>query len=636
MQHSPNWCLALTLILPLGSACNGNPDDLGDPPCGAGGETGEEPDVVGSWSQPVDWSDLDPLMACAGQPGCETGPNFVAVHAMHLPSGKILYWGRRDHYLWDIETETFEYVEAEFSDINTCGGQLCEDDGDCEEGQTCSPSSYKPDLFCAGHVVMPNGDAFIAGGNNTGSYAGGGLRDVVIFEQATQTWSYNPGRLLQHGRWYPTTTTMADGRVFLMGGTNFGETEAYDPATDMLTSFNSLYPFTDPNEPNELQLAGVLYPFVFVLPDERIFVGGCEDCGNENQWDGVVFDPEQDTWFADAKFDATNRGGSAVMYRPGMVMKAGGGDAPSGTTEVIDLSGPDYLRTASWEPTADMLHRRHFSTFVLLPDGDVLAIGGNTEGNGERGRCATGQECYPPGAYYEGIGDWSQALVNACETNTCTIYNADYAGPLPTGCQSDADCDLFQSENFGGPCIIPQGPCTFDDNADKATKCAELWDPTTKTWTELASQEVERMYHSTALLLPDGRVITMGNGQRQGLISQRNAEFLSPPYLFKGPRPVIDSAPSTLDYGQAFAIMLSDTGPVGGDIGAVNMVKLGSVTHQFDQGQLFIPLDILGIDGNTVTVRAPDTPGEATPGYYMLFVLSDDGVPSVAPYVRMQ
>ena len=70
---------------------------------------------------------------------------------------------------------------------------------------------------------------------------------------------------------------------------------------------------------------------------------------------------------------------------------------------------------------------------------------------------------------------------------------------------------------------------------------AEIWNPDTETWTTVASLQNGRLYHSTALLLPDGRVLMAGGGQLPGSIAvnQTNAEIYSPPYLFKGPRPTI-------------------------------------------------------------------------------------------------
>ena len=76
--------------------------------------------------------------------------------------------------------------------------------------------------------------------------------------------------------------------------------------------------------------------------------------------------------------------------------------------------------------------------------------------------------------------------------------------------------------------------------SDDAVLPAEIWNPDTETWTTVAPLANGRLYHSTALLLPDGRVLMAGGGALPGRATdQRNAEIYSPPYLFKGPRPTI-------------------------------------------------------------------------------------------------
>src|SRR6185295_6755022 len=106
---------------------------------------------------------------------------------------------------------------------------------------------------------------------------------------------------------------------------------------------------------------------------------------------------------------------------------------------------------------------------------------------------------------------------------------------------------------------------------------AELWSPTTETWQTIAAMQVPRLYHSTALLLPDGRVVVAGSGDSFGGPDQTTAQFYVPPYLFKGTRPAMASVPSVIPYGTAFAVGLTDASP----IASVALVRQGAVTHQF-------------------------------------------------------
>ena len=160
----------------------------------------------------------------------------------------------------------------------------------------------------------------------------------------------------------------------------------------------------------------------------------------------------------------------------------------------------------------------------------------------------------------------------------------------------------------------------------------ELWSPTTQTWTTLASMNAPRLYHSEALLLPDGRVMISGGGRFYDYpdpTDQLNAEFFAPPYLFKGPRPVITSAPAQLSYGQNFTVQTPDAA----QIATVSLIRYGSVTHGFNMGQHFLPLSFSAGSGS-LTISAPANANLAPPGNYLLFIVNTNGVPSVAATVN--
>jgi hypothetical protein len=162
---------------------------------------------------------------------------------------------------------------------------------------------------------------------------------------------------------------------------------------------------------------------------------------------------------------------------------------------------------------------------------------------------------------------------------------------------------------------------------------SELWNPVTQDWTPLAPQARPRLYHSTALLLPDGRVLSAGGDHwdHTGFVSQRSLQVYSPPYLFRGPRPTITTAPSVVSYGQAFSVGSPDAT----SITQVTWLRLGSVTHGFNTDQRISRLAFAPAgDGAGLTVTAPSDPNLAPPGHYMLFLLQD-GVPSAASIVRL-
>ena len=163
-----------------------------------------------------------------------------------------------------------------------------------------------------------------------------------------------------------------------------------------------------------------------------------------------------------------------------------------------------------------------------------------------------------------------------------------------------------------------------------ATHAAEVWDPATGEWSTWASAAVSRVYHSTTMLLPDGRLLHAGGGDGANLPRELNAELFTPPYLLRGPRPVITSAPSSVAYGESFQVSTPDAGVVT----RVTLVRLPSVTHAFDQNQRFVPVAFARSAGG-LTVTAPPGAAIAPPGHYMLFLLDADGIPSVARIIRI-
>jgi len=179
--------------------------------------------------------------------------------------------------------------------------------------------------------------------------------------------------------------------------------------------------------------------------------------------------------------------------------------------------------------------------------------------------------------------------------------------------------------------VVGGGRNTDGMDQAQAVYEAELWSPETETWSTMARMQVPRLYHSTALLLPDGRVLVAGGGRFQDpQLDQLRAEIYSPPYLFGGARPTITLAPGRAAYGSTFVV----TTPDASDITRVSLVRLGAVTHSFDQDQRFLNLGFQPGDGS-LTIDAPANANLAPPGYYMLFVVNSAGVPSVAAFVRL-
>ena len=461
----------------------------------------------------------------------------VAIHTHVLPTGKVLFWGRRKDpnggmhqlgcapFVWDPATNTA-----------TPTGAPQRADG--------TPVN----LFCSGHTFLADGRLLVAGGHITD---GNGLDQACLFDPATSTWTALPP--LRSGRWYPTAVTLADGRVLVVSGSH------QDGPDQPIERVPELWDGTAWH-PTSVFEGLPLYPRTHVAPDQRIVMSGSNP-------DTQLLDPTGAGWSpVPAPGGIRQKGdrqyGPSVMYAPGKVIYLGGGndqatgDRPTADCEKIDLTDP----VPRWQPAASMAFARRQHNATLLADGTVLVTGGT-----------------------------------------------------------------------GGP--------HFNDVAPGApVHTAELWDPATDTWTTLAAEDVDRCYHSTAVLLPDATVLSAGGGEFVIGVApnapgdtHRDGQIFHPPYLFRGPRPTVTSAPDQITLGAEFPI--TSSGPA---VTAVTLVRLSSTTHTVNMNQRFLRLDINADDGaGSLTVTAPATAGDCPPGHYMLFVLSAAAVPSVAHILRV-
>jgi Domain of unknown function (DUF1929)/Fibronectin type III domain len=171
------------------------------------------------------------------------------------------------------------------------------------------------------------------------------------------------------------------------------------------------------------------------------------------------------------------------------------------------------------------------------------------------------------------------------------------------------------------------GKTSDQDEITSGVLPTEIWNPTTETWTTAAPIAAARNYHSSAVLMPDGRVLVAGGGHPNGLSDQAqfSSQLYSPPYLFQGARPTIASAPGAAGYNAPITIITPDAA----SIGSVNLVSLGTDTHQSDMAQHFVPLTFTANSGS-LTVQTPANSALAPYGNYMLFIVNKSGVPSVS------
>jgi hypothetical protein len=377
------------------------------------------------------------------------------------------------------------------------------------------------------------------------------------------------------------------------------------------------------------------------LVDGRLFVAG----GNKDQaLNGIVqthlFDPATNSWTLGPNMAAGRWYPSVTPLNNGeMLITSGRVDTP----EVRTLAGNlRSLSTASLSlplyPWMDVAPNG--LAFYSGPDPVLKALNPSGTGSWQTfGQRDSINRDYGGHAIY----DIGKMLVAGGGSSTRDSRVVDFSGPTP---QVSATAPMAFGRRQHNLTVLADGSVlATGGNSSGASLVdlnagvypAELWSPSTGQWRTLASMQVTRQYHSIALLLPDGRVLSAGGGicgtcDAVGYLA-KNAEIFSPPYLFQAdgtpaPRPSIGAAPTSTTYGGTMTIATSDPAA----ISKVALIRLGAVTHSNNMEQRFIPLTFTA-GATSLQAQAPATANIAPPGIYMLFLIDANGVPSVARMV---
>jgi len=455
------------------------------------------------------------------------------------------------------------------------------------------------------------------------------------------------------GRWGPVIDWPVVGvHVALLEN---GKVLAYDSVGDRAAESYSVHNFTramvwDPVSGTQTDAAVTTGVNIFCsglahLMDGTLFVAG----GNKNaSLAGIVqthtFDADTNSWSLGPNMAAGRWYPSVTPLNDGeMLITEGGPDRPEvrktdGSLRALNTASLD-LPLYPWMdvgPNGRAFYSGPSTTMRSLdPSG-----GGSWQTFGERDSI---DRDYGSHAMY----DVGKILVAGGGPSSADARVIDLSGPTPqvsstapmaTG-RRQFDLTVLADGSVLATGGNSSGASLVDLNHGVYT--AELWNPDSGQWRTLASMQVTRQYHSTALLLPDGRVLKSGGGicgtcDAKGYLA-KNAEVFSPPYLYEkdgsgdlAPRPKITSAPAAVPYDAPFSIATPDAE----SISEVALARLGAVTHSVDMEQRYVPLAFSKDDG-AIEATAPVNANVAPPGVYMLFVIDADGVPSVAEMVKV-
>ena len=378
---------------------------------------------------------------------------------------------------------------------------------------------------------------------------------------------------------------LADGRILTIGGD--GVTNLEPPATRLFD------PRTHTWSDGSDMAYGRWYPTATLLPDGRVIAvsGRQQHSPQMTATTPEIYDPQTDTW---TELTAADK---SLKYYPFQYL------LPDGT---LYVAGPDD-RTWSWDFDSELWTEGATSV--------TEGIGGSVV-------------MYRPWKIFKSGGD------DPGEYADDRVEVIDLSDPTPAWREVAAMSIPRRRANLvllpDGTVFMAGGSVDGQNSPECAVHEAAIWDPDTESWATMASHSEPHIYHSSAVLLPDGRVLLAGGENSHVVGGDATAEVFSPPYLFNGSRPTLASAPVSVEWGATFQVVTPDAA----SIDSVVFLRPGAATHNFDMDARYLALNFTD-QGTHLDVTSPLDGRLAPPGYYLLFLINTAGVPSVAEFVRL-
>ena len=462
----------------------------------------------------------------------------------------------------------------------------------------------------------------------------------------------------------------------VIGARNAGRAYVWDPAAgEGPGAFKAVPPpvVDMPDGTNQPRPAPFFCAGHSYLPNGMVGVFGGNLGGNGGTGAklALIFDPWTETWHREQDMSVGRWYPTVVTGADGrQVIMSGQSELGWGTpTPVIEQfpakstpvsydpgTAPDNVAVDTWK--TDAPYRMDYPQLFSLNDGKIYGFGRDADQQWLFDP-ATQTRSALPNRPDGGLRNYGSAVAlpngtagpdsvmilggNRNDRNTYRFSGGKWTTDTPRAFGRTQDDTLILPDGTlftvnGAYDIRDYGNGPYNPNADLKYRQTELRDAAGK-WTLGPEQRLPRGYHSNAVILPDGRIMVTGDELQQiannpDITSGQNGtiEIYEPAYLHQGARPVLSAAP-TGPVGYNANIRVSTTTPTQVSR-AVLMAPITS-THSVDTSQRHLDLQIASRAGNQLVLKTPPSAKAAPPGYYMLFLLNDKGVPSVAKWVQL-
>ncbi|MGI8685665.1 MAG: LamG-like jellyroll fold domain-containing protein [Acidimicrobiales bacterium] len=382
--------------------------------------------------------------------------------------------------------------------------------------------------------------------------------------------------------------------------------------------------------------AGVFCSGHVQLADGRVLVVGGHAGAETGIKDTYAFDPVTSTWAQMADMVFARWYPSVTTLGDGRIVAISGQDEPGHWVDTPEVYDP---ATSTWTALTGVstasIQEVEYPMSYLMPDGRIFVYGITTGTTAILDVDARSWTPGPPTTVINGtpvLYRPGKLLVAGEEANAAAAAVIDLNAAEPAWRSVDPPESLRYEQNLlvlADGSVMQVGGSAGSKTNTTPVLTNEIWNPATEQWRTVAGMEDARMYHSTALLRPDGTVLAAGGGRLVGP-DMLSAEVYSPPYLFRGPRPTITSAPATAHYGVPLTVQT----PNSAGVASVFLSKLGSVTHSLNMDPQFVDLAFTATAGG-LNVAGPANSNVAPPGYYSLWIVDANGVPSVSQQIKI-